>query len=136
MTTRRASRRDESGTSAVELVLYMPLLMIAVLLAVQFCLVYLGHQVASAAAREAGRVARTTNDPAQAVAKGRQWVDDLGSGVLEDPSIDVARTGNEMVRVTVRGRAETILPWLPFGDVSETVVGPLERFVPDTGGAG
>ena len=50
---RRPSRRDESGASAVELVLYMPLLMFVILFAVQFSLVYLGGQVASGAAREA-----------------------------------------------------------------------------------
>ena len=48
----RPRRRREEGTSAIELVLYMPLLMIAIILTIQFALVYLGNQAVSAAARE------------------------------------------------------------------------------------
>ena len=57
--TSRSRRRREEGTSAIELVLYMPLLMIAIILTIQFALVYLGNQAVSAAAREAARTADT-----------------------------------------------------------------------------
>lgn len=129
-----ARRRGEEGTSAVELVLYMPLLMITVLLAVQFCLVYLGKEVANAAAREASRVARVTHDAPQAKAKAYQWIDDIGRGALDHPDVQVRRVGDE-VHVTVSGQAQHILPWVPFPRVSETVVGPIEAFRPDNGGA-
>ncbi|MGZ4475276.1 MAG: TadE/TadG family type IV pilus assembly protein, partial [Nocardioides sp.] len=57
----RPPRRDERGVSNVELVLYAPLLMVVILFAVQFCLVYLGNQEANAVARETARVYRTTH---------------------------------------------------------------------------
>jgi hypothetical protein len=41
--------------------------------------------------------------------------------------------GVEQARVTVSGEASKILPFLPVPRVSETVQGPIERYVPDDG---
>ena len=73
----RSRVRGESGASAVELVLYMPILMFTILFAVQFSLVYLGGQVASGAAREAARTARVTGDARQAQGVGDRIVRDI-----------------------------------------------------------
>ena len=124
--------RDEGGASAVELVLYMPILMFTILFAVQFSLVYLGGQVASGAAREAARTARVTGSEAQAQAVGERIVRQIGEGVLDNARV-VPQVGLEQARVTVTGRASQILPFLPIPEVSETVQGPVERFVEDTG---
>ena len=129
---RRPSRRDESGASAVELVLYMPLLMFVILFAVQFSLVYLGGQVASGAAREAARTARVTGKAGAAQTVGDRIVRDIGKGVLDDARV-VPQVGAERARVTVSGEAQQILPFLPIPRVSETVEGPIERYVQDTG---
>ena len=129
---RRPPRRDESGASAVELVLYMPLLMFVILFAVQFSLVYLGGQVASGAAREAARTARVTGNAGAAQAVGDRIVRDIGKGVLDDARV-VPQVGAERARVTVSGEAQQILPFLPIPRVSETVEGPVERYVQDTG---
>ena len=61
--------------------MYMPILMLTILLAVQFSLIYLGGQVASGAAREAARTARVTGDGAKAQAVGDRIVRDIGSDV-------------------------------------------------------
>jgi Flp pilus assembly protein TadG len=127
----RARVRGESGASAIELVLYMPLLMFTILFAVQFSLVYLGGQVASGAAREAARTARVTGDAGQAKAVGERIVSQIGQGVLDEASVE-PRVGAEQARVTVSGKASKILPFLPIPRVSETVAGPVERFVQDT----
>jgi len=128
---KRPSRRDESGASAIELVLYMPILMFTILFAVQFSLVYLGGQVASGAAREAARTARVTGNAGQAQAVGERIVRQIGRGVLDDARVE-PRVGAEQARVTVSGKASQILPFLPIPRVSETVEGPVERFVQDT----
>jgi Flp pilus assembly protein TadG len=127
----RARVRDEGGASAVELVLYMPILMFTILFAVQFSLVYLGGQVASGAAREAARTARVTGDAGQAQAVGERIVRQIGQGVLDQAQV-VPQIGPERARVTVSGQASKILPFLPIPRVSETVEGPVERFVQDT----
>ena len=126
----RPSRRGESGASAIELVLYMPILMFTILFAVQFSLVYLGGQVASGAAREAARTARVTGNAGQAQAVGERIVRQIGRGVLDDARVE-PRVGAEQARVTVSGQASQILPFLPIPRVSETVEGPVERFVQD-----
>jgi Flp pilus assembly protein TadG len=128
---RPARVRGEGGASAVELVLYMPILMFTILFAVQFALVYLGGQVASGAAREAARTARVTGDAGQARAVGERIVRQIGQGVLDEAEV-VPRVGAEQARVTVSGQASRILPFLPIPRISETVEGPVERFVQDT----
>jgi len=127
----RARVRDEGGASAVELVLYMPILMFTILFAVQFSLVYLGGQVASGAAREAARTARVTGDAGQAQAVGERIVRQIGQGGLDEAQV-VPQVGAEQARVTVSGEASKILPFLPIPRISETVAGPIERFVQDT----
>lgn len=127
---RPARRRGgERGASSVELALYTPLLMFVIFLAVQFTMVYLGNQAASAVAREASRVARTTQSADQAQQAGRQLADNIGQGILEDYDIDVVLVGGgERVRVTVTGRAQEISP-VGVPRVRQTVEGPVERFV-------
>jgi Flp pilus assembly protein TadG len=112
--------------------MYMPLLMITILFAVQFCLIYLGGQVASGAAREAARVARVTGDGGAASAHAFNTINNIGQGVLDRPNVRV-QVGAEQARVTVSGEASQILPFLPIPRVTETVEGPIERFVPDGG---
>ncbi len=114
----------------------MPILMVTILFAVQFSLVYLGGQVASGAARETARTARVTSNAGAARAVGDRIVTQIGPGVLDDATI-VVQIGPEQARVTVSGEASQILPFLPIPRVSETVEGPIERYIEDVGaGAG
>jgi Flp pilus assembly protein TadG len=129
----RPRRQREEGTSAVELVLYMPLLMVAIIITVQFGLVYLGNQAVSAAAREAGRVARVTADSAEGEAKGHQYATSLGRGLLSAVDVQVTQVGDEQMRAVVSADGEQLLPFLGRPRLSETVQGPIERFVEDEG---
>lgn len=119
-------RRDDSGTSSVELVLYMPLLIFIIFITVQFALSWFGNQAASAVARETARVARVYQDEARARQAGANYAANIGSGVLEDVDIDV-QIGNGFVRVTVTGEAQQVSP-IGVPRVSETVEGPIEEF--------
>lgn len=121
-------RRDERGASSLELALYSPLLFFVIFLAVQFTLVYLGNQAASAVARETARVARTTGSAEQARQAGQRYADNIGGGILEDYTIAVTPVGDDQVRVVVTGRAQEISP-VGVPRVTETVQGPLEQFV-------
>lgn len=131
---RRGSHHQrEEGTSAVELVLYMPLLMIAILFTVQFALIYLGNQVVSASAREASRVARVTGDSDQGRVKGYSYAAELGKGVLDNVLVTVSRVGTDQMRATVTGSAPQVLPFMNPPQVSEVVQGPIEQFQQDPG---
>lgn len=126
----RRPRRDESGVSSIELVLYMPLLLLIMFIAVQFALVWFGNQAASAAAREAARVARVQDGEAAAREAARDYVANIGQGVLEDPQISVEIVG-DTVRVTVTGRAQQLSP-IGVPMVSQTVEGPIEILEAET----
>ncbi len=106
----RPPRRDERGVSNVELVLYAPLLMVVILFAVQFCLVYLGNQEANAVARETARVYRTTHDRAAAAKAGMDYARTIGAGTLEfsdaSDGVTIEDKTDGYVEVVVRGRAQ------------------------------
>lgn len=119
--------RDERGVSSVELVIYMPLLMLMILLAVQFSMYHLGRQAASSVARETARVMRVTGDVNAAKARGQVYVDQVGKGVLDDHRIVVRAIDEDRVQVVVTGQSLKILPWVP--EITQKVEAPVERFV-------
>lgn len=108
----------------------MPLLMVAIIITVQFSLTYLAKQSASAAAREAARVARVTGDPALGQQRGVSYAAQLGDGMLKSPVVLVVSDGTR-VRATVSGQANQLLPFLDSPRVEEVVEGPIEQFRPD-----
>ena len=130
MTTRPRSRRNESGASALELAMYMPLLMLVIFIAVQFSLIYLGNAAASAVAREAARVARVTGDTQAGEAAGYQYAGNIGRGILENVDVNVVPVGGDRVRAVVSGRAQELAP-VVVPRVSQTVEGPIEEFQVD-----
>jgi hypothetical protein len=111
--------------------MYMPILLLFIFATVQFSLVYLGNQAASAVAREAARVARTSDgDTGAGQRAGYQYAGNIGHGVLEDVDVSVVRLGGDRVRAVVSGHAQELSPVL-VPRVHQTVVGPIEEFRED-----
>ena len=110
------------------MVFFLPILFTVILIAVQFAMVYLGNQAASAIARETARVARATQDGAEAKQAGDRYAGNMSTGILNDYQISVVPIGDDRVRVTVTGQAQKISP-IGVPRVSQTVEGPLEQFV-------
>lgn len=129
--TRRRRLRSERGASTIELVMYAPILMLAIFLTIQFALIYLGNQAASSAAREAARTARTTLDSGAAETAGTAYSAKVGNGILEDVVVTVEPVGTEQVRVVVTGHALKITPFIDPPTVTQVVQGPLEEFRAD-----
>ena len=130
----RQRRQREEGTSAIELVLYMPLLMVAIILTVQFALVYLGNQAVSAAAREAARTARVTGDAGQGQTRGYDYARDLGRGLLSGVDVQVRPVNNDTeMRAVVSADGEQLLPFIRAPKLNESVQGPIEKFIEDDG---
>lgn len=133
---RLGERRSERGASSLELVLYMPLLMMTIFLTVQFALVYLGNQVISSSARQAGRVARSGGGLEQARAVAQDYATKVGHGLVTNVSVQVdpivnGASGPQM-RVVVTGQALRLVPGVAAPKVSKTVQGPVEAFREDT----
>ncbi|GLY33086.1 hypothetical protein Kisp02_64510 [Kineosporia sp. NBRC 101731] len=112
----------------------MPLLLFVIFATVQAALLFLGNQAASAAAREAARVARTNGGAAaigMAQARGRAYASQVGSGVIEDVSVQVTAVGNDEVRAVVTGKGVQVVPGIPGIRIRQVVQGPIEEFRPD-----
>ena len=114
----------------------MPLLMMAIFLAVQFSLVYLGNQVISSTARQAARSVRTGVNEQVAQASAQSYADKVGHGLVTNvqitfPSVPPGTSGPQ-IRVVVTGKALKLVPGIEAPTVSKTVQGPRETFQLDT----
>lgn len=109
----------------------MPLLLFVIFATVQAALLFLGNQAASAAAREAARVARTSHDLGAAEARGRAYAAQVGRGVIDDVSVQVNAVGAGEVRAVVTGHGIQVVPGIPGLRIEQVVQGPVEEFRPD-----
>lgn len=121
--------------STLELTLYMPLLFVLCFLTIQFSLIYLGTQVASSAAREGARIARsgggTEASLAEARASASDYANRIGNGLIENVTVEVQPIAGQRVRAVVTGDAVQILPIVPMPQVRMVSEGPVETFRPD-----
>ncbi len=135
---RRGVARDQ-GSSAVELAILAPTLLLIIWLSVQFAFWYQGRQVALAAAQAGDRVAR---QEAYVIPSWRQdaenratsYYGELGTKVLGG-KITARATGSALnqVQVTVTGQVVSLVFGLRL-TIHETAGGPVECFRPDLNG--
>lgn len=147
MQARRRRADRESGASAVELVLWTPVLFLVMFAAVQFGLDLFAQHVAASAAQEGARQARDTaygdqNWPTESTQYANTWATDLIGGLIVTNSlhstavpgtpIDLNTAQNPEVGVTVTFHVVSVIPFLPL-DVSSSSEGPVECFYNDAG---
>ena len=115
--------------------MYMPILFFVIFVTVQLAMLFLGNQAASAAAREAARVARSGGGSDTAMAEGRarglEYAASVGHGVIENVSVVVQPADGRQIRATVRGQGIQVVPGLPGLTITQVVQGPIEEFRPD-----
>lgn len=117
----------DHGSVAIEAVLVVPVVMVILFLVVQFALWAHAAQVAQLAASEGDRSARSLGgSPAAGVSRAQSVLQGPGSD-LASSDVVVAVIPGDLVRITVTGRAVTILPGLSL-PVSAVQVGPIQEF--------
>lgn len=124
----RGEERD-LGSTLVEAVIVVPVLMVLLLVVVQVALWAHAAQVVHLAASEGDRVARSMGGGTVAGAETARSVTGAAGSDLAPPSVAIAvvTVQGALARVTVSGTAESILPG--FGlRVSSTVIGPFQEF--------
>jgi Flp pilus assembly protein TadG len=140
---RRGDRDAESGVSAIEFVLYTPLLFLMLFATVQFGMYFFARHVAIAAAQESDRVARAEADQSQfnwsadAQTKGSAWIDTLAPSLLTGSSVVPCQTFGPPWTVTVRVTATVpaIVPGMSM-KVTESSTGVVEQYIAANGAGG
>lgn len=119
--------RDDAGSSVVEAIIVVPVLMLVLLVIVQFCLWMHATQVAQLAASEGDRVARSLGGgPAAGDASAQSILHGPGSDVTGSSVVVSVLPGNsEWLQVS--GQATSIVPGLSFS-VSASAIGPIQQF--------
>lgn len=111
----------------VEAVLVVPVIMLILFTVIQFALWAHASQVAQLAASEGDRAARSFDGgEAAGVSRAQAVLRGPGSDV-ESSSAVFALLPGDQARITVSGRALSILPGLSL-PVSATLVGPIQEF--------
>ncbi len=126
--TRGVRRRDEQGSISAEVMIALPAVMFTILVCMQLCLLFFAQSVALAAAQQGVRAARADGASRTAGAGvARSYAERTAGGFLH--SISTSSAGDATsVRVTVQGRALSLVPFLPSIQVSEEAAGAVERF--------
>jgi Flp pilus assembly protein TadG len=127
--------RDE-GSSAIELVLLTPVLIALVFAVVQAALLWNAQHATVAAAQQGARFARTAaqgSDPARVQAATTAYLHSLGANLVDAPTVTVHTAGG-WTTVTVTAHAVSLLPGATL-TVHGSSRGPVETFMPDTGGS-
>jgi Flp pilus assembly protein TadG len=146
MSVHRRGRDRESGVSAVELVVWTPLLFLVMFAAVQFGLDLFAQHVAISAAQEGAREARDNAYPDEQAGQdwagastqyAETWANGLISGLIASNSlnsnavpanyIDFQDTANPEVGVTVTFNVISVIPFAQL-HVTATSQGPVECF--------
>jgi Flp pilus assembly protein TadG len=119
--------RSDDGSSIVEAILVVPVLMVLLLVIVQFCLWMHAAQVAQLAASEGDRVARSYGGgPSAGSATAQRVLRGPGSDVTGGSvSVAVLPGDAEVLRVT--GRSVSVVPGFSFA-VSASAIGPIQQF--------
>ena len=119
--------RSDDGSSVVEAVIVVPVLMFLLLVVVQLCLWMHAVQVTQLAASEGDRAARSFGGgPAAGVASAQAILHGSGSDVTgSQVVVSVLPGDSEWLQVS--GRATSIVPGFSFG-VSASAIGPIQQF--------
>jgi Flp pilus assembly protein TadG len=120
-------RRGEEGSTVVEAVLLVPVLMVVLLLVIQCALWAHAAQVVQLAASEGDQVARSQGGGTGAGAAEARSVTDGPGSDLQTASVAVDVMADDVARVTVTGRALSIVPGLSL-HVTSVEIGPIQEF--------
>ncbi len=119
-------RRNERGSASVQLVVFIPLLLLIQFGGLQAALYHHARAVAIGAAQEGARAAATENGSVAAgVAAAESFAADVGRDALGQVVVTGQRSATTAT-ITVTGQSLTVIPgWEP--QVSQSAALPVER---------
>jgi len=123
----RLPRFDDRGSTTVEAVLVIPVLMLLLLVAVQLALWSHASQVVHTAASEGDASARSYGGGSQLGEARAHQVLGASQSTVIGPAVQVTVLPGDEVKVTVTAKAVSILPGIQF-PVSATQAGTIQEF--------
>lgn len=117
-----------AGSITVEVMIVLPVLMVTILMCMQVSLLFFARSVALAASQEGVRAARAEGaSRAVGATVAQRYAARMASGFLTSISAS-ATSDTNTVRVTVRGRSLSLVPFPPAVEVIGESSGAVERF--------
>lgn len=125
----RERTADDRGDSSVQMAIVFPFIIVLTIAAVQVGMQYYARSVALTAAREgvsAGRVYQAS--VGEGAARARETLDRIAGDSLSATGVSTSGSTAETMKVTVTGRAVSLLPGVPGKLISQSATGPRERW--------
>lgn len=127
MVKRHEPSSADRGSTTVEFVVLVPLMVLLLMVVVQFGVYFHTRAVVTTAARHGVDDARVLNGTPDAGSAATSQFLDQGAGALRDRTVSVDRTATE-VTVTVTGDVTSLIPFATF-PLTVTVSAPVERII-------
>jgi hypothetical protein len=119
--------RNDHGSTVVEAILVIPILMLVLVVVIQCALWARADQVVGLAASDGDRTARSIDGGVAAGTAQARSIFGSSDRVVVSSDVAVEVMSGDLVRMTVTGRATSIVPGLTL-PVSSVVVGPMQEF--------
>ena len=125
--TRRSAKRGERGSSSVEMVIALPIVLTVLFLAVQAGTWFHARSIALASAQSGARTSAMLNSSLEAgLSSARSFAADVGGTTLTGVTVTGDRTATSTT-VTVTGHSVRLVPFMDV-TVSQSATLPVERY--------
>lgn len=119
--------RGERGSSSIEMVIALPIVLTVLFLAVQAGMWFYARSIALAAAQSGARTSAMLNSSLQAgLADAQSFATDVGGTTLSGVSVTGARSATSTT-VTVQGHTVRLVPFMDL-TVTQSATLPVERY--------
>jgi Flp pilus assembly protein TadG len=121
--------REDRGSVSLEIAILGPALLLLIFSVVQVSLWFYARSLALAAAQEGVNAGRTYSaDPGSGVTRARAFINEQAGDSLTQTTVTSAGSSPTLIRIQVTGRSLSVLPGVPGIEVTQSAIGPIERF--------
>lgn len=125
--TRQSATRGERGSSSIEMVIALPIVLTVLFLAVQAGTWFHARSIALASAQSGARTSAMLNSSLEAgLSSARSFAADVGGTTLTGVTVTGDRTATSTT-VTVTGHSVRLVPFMDV-TVSQSATLPVERY--------
>lgn len=125
--TRQSATRGERGSSSIEMVIALPIVLTVLFLAVQAGTWFHARSIALASAQSGARTSAMLNSSLEAgLSSARSFATDVGGTTLTGVTVTGDRTATSTT-VTVTGHSVRLVPFMDV-TVSQSATLPVERY--------